>query len=186
MTEQEMPNGLELYKAASGRFKNVLAGVKPDQFGASTPCTEWNVQTLVDHVIAGTGIVISTLMGADAPEPRSSDDPVEAFNAGCSRVIELASEPSAVDKVITTRFGEMPTGEFLSNFFMDILVHSWDLAKATGQEAELPEDLASACYALYTPREEMLRKSGAFGSDVPVADDASSWVKLLALMGRVA
>ena len=68
--------------------------------------------------------------------------------------------------------------------FIDVLVHGWDLAKATGQDTTMEPDLVQAALAVIEPHRELLRASGMFGEDVPVADDADDQTRLLAVLGR--
>lgn len=78
----------------------------------------------------------------------------------------------------------MPGGQLLTAFFMETLVHGWDLAKATGQSADMPADLAETCYAIFGPMADGMRESGAFGPRVEAASGASTQVKLLGALGR--
>jgi uncharacterized protein (TIGR03086 family) len=65
-----------------------------------------------------------------------------------------------------------------------VLIHGWDLAKATGQDTTLDPELVDACWTVIRPQMELLEASGMFGTKVPVADDADAQTKLLAALGR--
>ena len=101
-------------------------------------------------------------------------------------MLDAAKAPGALEKTVPSPLGDMPGGQLLGAFFMDTLIHGWDLATATGQSTEMPADLAETCFAMFGPMADEIRKSGAFGPRVEVADDASTQVKLLGALGRKA
>ena len=185
MTQQEMPNPIDLYSAAIKGTRQIIGGVQSSQLGDSTPCSEWNVQALMDHLIGGTGMIWGSLAGA-APETPQGNSPGAAFDAGTAKVLDAAKAPGALEKTVPSPLGDMPGGQLLGAFFMDTLIHGWDLATATGQSTEMPADLAETCFAMFGPMADEIRKSGAFGPRVEVADDASTQVKLLGALGRKA
>ncbi len=183
MTQQEMPNPIDLYSAAVKGTREIIGGVQSSQLGDSTPCSEWNVQALMDHLLGGTGMIWGSLAGA-APETPQGSGPAAAFDTGTARALDAAKAPGALEKTVQSPAGDMPGGQLLSIFFMETLVHGWDLAKATGQSTDIPADLAETCYTMFGPSADEMRKSGVFGPRVEVADDASTHVKLLGALGR--
>ncbi len=183
MTQPEMPNPIDLYSAAIKGTREIIGGVQSSQLGDSTPCNEWNVQALMDHIVGGTGMVWSSLAGAPPETPQGSS-PVAAFDAGTAKVLGAAKAPGALEKTVPSPLGDMPGGQLLTAFFMETLIHGWDLAKATGQKTDMPADLAETCYAMFGPMADEWRKSGAFGPRVEVAEDASTQIKLLGALGR--
>jgi uncharacterized protein (TIGR03086 family) len=183
MAQQARPNPIELYKSAAQKTRQTLSGVKPDQKSNSTPCTDWNVQALMDHIVAGTGFVQSVLAGSEPSAPASAD-PVAAYDAGVASVLEAASKPGLLEGNLTTPFGEMPGRAFLLSGFMDTMVHGWDLAKATNQDTVLDPSLVEVCFAAFNGQTDGLRQGGAIGPEVPVADSGSTQEKLLGILGR--
>ena len=183
MTQQEMPNPIDLYSAAVKGTREIIGGVQSSQLGDSTPCSEWNVQVLMGHIVGGTGMIWGSLAGAAAETPQGSS-PVAAFDAGTARALDAARVPGALEKTVPSPIGDMPGGQLLAAFFMDPLIHGWDLAKATGQSTDMPADLAETCYAMFGPSADEMRKTGVFGPRVEVAEDASTQVKLLGALGR--
>jgi uncharacterized protein (TIGR03086 family) len=69
---------------------------------------------------------------------------------------------------------------------VDVLIHGWDVAKATGQDTTLPADLVEACFEVVEPQKDLLSASGMFGSDVKVPEGANRQTLLLAELGRTA
>ncbi len=178
-----MPNPIDLYSAAVKGTREIIGGVQSSQLGDSTPCSEWNVQALMDHIVGGTGMLWASLAGA-APETPQGSSPAAAFDAATAKALDAAKAPGALEKTVQSPAGDMPGGQLLGVLFMDTLVHGWDLAKATGQSTDMPADLAETCYAMFGPMADEWRKTGVFGPRVEVANDASTQVKLLGALGR--
>ena len=83
-------------------------------------------------------------------------------------------------------YGPVPGEIYAGHRFLDVLIHGWDLAKATGQDTTLPADLVEACFEVVEPQRELLAASGMFGSDVEVPGGADRQTQLLAELGRKA
>ena len=184
MTEQSMPNPVELYGEAVKNTRQIIANVRPDQTGASTPCSEWDVKALIDHMIGGTMFFAATLAGEEPGQPNGDGNPADIYRSGAEKVLEGAQKPGAMEKKYETPFGEMSGGEFMFGAFMDNVVHGWDLAKATGQNTDINEAHAQICYGAFAPMMDGFRQAGAFGPEVSVPDNAGIQHKLLGMMGR--
>ena len=190
MTQQGMPNPIELYEGAVGYMRPILAGIQSQQLTSPTPCTNWNVQQLIIHNIKVAQWVNSVFTGGEGPDPFAVDDhlPSEgaeaAFMAATNDVLAAIKVPGMLEKVLETPFGEMPAGNFLMMPFGDILIHKWDLAKATNQDTGMDSSMADACFKAMEPMADGGRQSGFFGPAVVVAANASDRDKLLGLTGR--
>ena len=190
---QQGPNPIELYEGAIQQILPILSGVRPAQLSASTPCSDWNVQNLINHnlkvaqffyeVIAGTGSADPSVMGA-VNDPLPPEGGRAAFEAGTARVLEAIKAPGVLEKVFDTPFGPMPGGHFLMLPVGDIVLHKWDLAKATNQNVSLDSGLAEACFGALSQGIEQGRQAGFFGPEVTVPINASIQDKLLGLSGR--
>ena len=190
MAQAGMPNPIELYEGARDYMIPILGGIQPSQLTGSTTCAEWNVQQLIKHnilvaemfqsILTGGEQVDAFAVGGDLPEEGAQD----AFVARTNRVLEVIKAPGMLEKVITSPFGEMPAGNLLMFPFGDILIHKWDLAKATGQDTAMDSSMADACFQAIAPMMEGARQGGAFGPQVTVPIDASDRDKLLGLTGR--
>lgn len=188
---QAKPNPIELYEAAVKAMQPIVAAVRPNQLTSSTPCTEWNVQALINHnikvaqwcqsiITAGPATV--NPMDASGALPR--EGAAAAFSSGTAAVLAALKGRGALEKVITTPFGTMPVGQFIMFPTLDIVIHKWDLAKGTGQNVSLDAGLSQACYNVLQMGVEQGRKGGVFGPEVKVPISASIQNKLLALSGR--
>ena len=193
MAQQGMPDAIELYEGAIDIMAPIIAGVKAAQYSDSTPCTEWNVQALINHNIKVAEYAHDTVSGANSLEfshmfalddTMAPDEAEAAFRAATGKVLAAIKSSGGVDKIVKTRSAEMPAGKFLMLPMSDMIVHKWDLATATGQDTSIDSSLAEACTQAFLPVAEAGRKSGNFGPEVSISLDASSRDKLLAFTGR--
>ena len=180
----EATNLIELYKEATEFTKRMMEGVQPQQRWDPTPCEDWNVQELVNHLVRGAN-GMSALLAGEEITPNHNDGDAEDFGIGVEKVLDLAKLPGILEKNFTTPRGEI-TGAFrFSQMFMDVLIHGWDLAEATGQDGTMPEELVKACFDTWETRLDKARESGGpFGVDIPVDANASFQERLLGLFGR--
>jgi uncharacterized protein (TIGR03086 family) len=178
------PDPVMLFGAASDRAIAVVEGVRADQLGAPTPCAEWTVQQLIDHLAAGTEYLLSATTGGEPAgcSPATAAD----YRRGVADVLNAVTVPGAMERTCTSPLGFVwPVSQAVAGTFMDVLIHTWDLARATGQDDRLDPGLVDACTAMFLPEmPERGRAAGIIGPAVEVADDASPQVRLLAAMGR--
>jgi uncharacterized protein (TIGR03086 family) len=172
------PDLLDRYARASewSLSKVPAAAQKMD---ARTPCDEWDVRTLMDHMLDTEGYFVGSARREDvsplSPNPPEllGDDPVADFG-GRDETMATFSHEGVVER----------TGPALGIAFADQLLHGWDLAKATGQDATMPAGLAEAAYEHIHGRFTDAQRTGVFKPEVTVAEDASAQDKLLAYTGR--
>jgi uncharacterized protein (TIGR03086 family) len=91
-----------------------------------------------------------------------------------------------MNRTVHLSFGDFPGSEYAMQLFADLLVHGWDLARATGQPAEMSPDLVAACAGWFAPIAEMYRAGGAIGPRLEVSPSANAQTVLLANFGRAA
>lgn len=185
MAQQTQPNPVQFWEAAVPRMRQYLAAVKPSQLNDPTPCSEWNVKALVDHIVQGTEMMGSIIGGTASPAAPAGSGIVASFDAAVAKLRQAAGAPGALQKSYTTPWGAQMTGaELMGGAFLDAVVHGWDLAKASGQATQMDPKLAEACYAMFAPAAPQLRQQGVVGPEVKIAARASIQDKLLGTMGR--
>ena len=184
MSQEHKPIPVDLYEAAVRHTRAVVAGVKSEQLNNPTPCSEWNVQALLNHLVEGIGFASGILLGLGPQPAPTAGSTLETYDAGTAKVLEIARTAGTLEKRVSSPIGEMAGGEFLATVFMDTLIHGWDLAKATGQDTRLEPTLATICYSVAVPIAEPGRQGGAFGPEVEVSRDANPQDKILGLTGR--
>jgi len=147
-----------------------------------TPCTEWDVRTLLNHMLDTQQYFVRRARGEDGPpltpDPPEliGDDPASAYERGREATIRTFSEPGVIER----------TGPSLGIAFSDLLIHGWDLAQATGEDATMPDGLPAAAYELIHGKFTDEQRKGLFKPEIKVRDDASPQEKLLAYTGRTA
>ena len=163
---------------------DVIARFTPEQLDHATPCDEWTVRDLLGHMIGVVGL-FGTMAGGAPPEPfELGPDPGSQFRELSRGTLAAWGRPGVFDEVLDSRAGSMPGRALASINLLDTATHSWDLARATGQPAELPDDVARA--ALEASRQvvsDELRE-GRFGPPVPAPDGAGPTDQLVAYLGR--
>jgi uncharacterized protein (TIGR03086 family) len=183
----DVPALLDEAVASTGK---IVAAVRPNQLGDATPCTEWDVRTLLNHVIAVAG-AFSQVGEAPItpPDPRvatfEGDGYAAAYDLATTALLDAWRTPGVLDTTVALPIGEVPGTVAAGINFVDVLVHGWDLARATAQDAELPSHLAEP--ALEFSRglvTDQLRSAGAFGPEVVVPADAPAGERLVAFLGR--
>ena len=170
---------LDLYRRASEWTSAKVEGAATN-LDARTPCDEWDVRTLMNHMLETQRYFAGSARGEDASPPGSTppdtvgDDPVATFHNSREEMLRLYKEPGVIEK----------TGPALGIAFADQLLHGWDLARATGQDATMPDGLAQAAYQMIHGRFTDEQRKGVFKPEVKVGPDASPQEKLLGYTGR--
>ncbi len=185
-----MPDPVEMFTRSIDAFMANVARVGPDQWSSPTPCSEWDVRALVNHMtyeqlwaphlVAGETV---EQVGDRYDGDVLGDDPVAtAREAGDgSTAAFLAAD---LDAIVHLSFGDVPCREYLLQMLTDAAVHGWDLATALGHDASIAPDIAALLVPELTGQEEMLAGSGMFAEPIPVPADADHSTRLLAMLGR--
>jgi uncharacterized protein (TIGR03086 family) len=167
----------------------VVAGIEPGQWDAPTPCTEMNVRAVVNHLVSGN-LVFAALARDEPPPDRAADhladDPLGAFQRAGREMRDAFAAPGVLEKDFTTPFGTAPGSAIVHVRIVELLAHGWDLARATGQELDFPDDLAERTLAA-TRHQLAARPEGPgapFGPEVKVPDDAAAIDRLAGFLGR--
>jgi uncharacterized protein (TIGR03086 family) len=162
----------------------VIAGVRPDQLDEGTPCPDWTVRDLLDHmigVVAGLGAAAA----GDSRQPFTlGPDPTAQFDAASAAALAAWRSPGALDRVVDAGPGPMPGRVLAGINLLDTATHTWDLATATGQTAKLPDAVALA--ALEASRQIISPeiRPGRFGPECAAPDGAGPTEALVAFLGR--
>jgi uncharacterized protein (TIGR03086 family) len=170
-------------------FEAVLAGVAPGRWSEPSPCAGWTAADVAGHVIGNLRATESMARGGsgenEAQDPRSAagHDPLAAWLAARTGMM-AALDPMALVQLVPGPWGPMPLGEILERGAMEFLVHTWDLAQATGQAAFLDRGLVRDALAPARQFASLARLSGLVGPECAVAGDADDLTRLLAIFGR--
>lgn len=172
---------------ALGVVGDLVTGVRPEQWSAPTPCTDWNVHQLVNHLVA-VNLTFAGLLTEKAPPERGldhlGDDPADAYRASGATLQAAFDQPGILERSFRGPMGTATGEERLQIRLYDLLAHGWDLAQATGQPAMLPEDLAEQALTFARVQLSTQPRTGRFGPAQPTADDAPAIDRLVAFLGR--
>jgi uncharacterized protein (TIGR03086 family) len=164
--------------------QGVIADVRPAQLADKTPCEEWTVRDLLEHmigVVAGLGAAAG---GQPAGKFALGGDPAAQFRDAATAALVAWRTPGVLDRVVDAGPGPMPGRVLASINLLDTATHTWDLAIATGQPAELPEGVAVAAMEASRMIVSPELRAGRFGPEVAAPEDASSTQRLVAFLGR--
>lgn len=169
----------------------LVDGTQADQLDGQTPCSEWKVRDLLNHVVGGGHMFAMGLrgesFGGDAPSDLLGDDHRAAFQGAIASFSAALAGTDDLGQKVVLPFGTLPAAAALQLAAGDLLVHGWDLAQATGQSFNPPAEFVEAAYAFFQAAvNDDLRAAGLFGPAIEVAPDAAPLTKLLAHAGRSA
>jgi uncharacterized protein (TIGR03086 family) len=172
---------VDRYEQAAAGFTDRLDAVADDQWTNPTPCTDWNVRQLVDHVIT---IQRHIPEGLGATVDGDSADPRAMWRAVRVAAVEALHQPGVMQRTMPGRGGEVPVETALLPRLSDLILHTWDLARATGGDDRVDVDAAAVVLEFLEPNDEILRSSGTFGPKVDPPPGADAAVELLCFSGR--
>jgi uncharacterized protein (TIGR03086 family) len=170
----------------------LVSGVGADQWADPTPCDEWAVADLVTHMVAGNYVFASVLHGTPLAEARSAaaavqpgDDLAERYRDAAAQLVAALGQPGVLEQMFTIPVGTLPGVGAVHIRLVEMLVHGWDLAQATGQATAFPESLVEPELAFTRVQLDALPpERRPFGPPQPVADGAPAIVRLVACLGR--
>ncbi|WP_410589954.1 TIGR03086 family metal-binding protein [Amycolatopsis sp. lyj-23] len=183
---------LDRYLLASRRFEHHLRAVPPDGWNAPTPCSEWDVRALVNHMTRGNLNYVGLLHGATREEflarrdeDALGDDPVAAFTESVRACAAAFAGEGALDRVVDYPLGELTGRRALAVRTTDSVVHTWDLARALGADETLDPDLVAWIDEAYDSIFAGLALGpGVFAEPPPAAAGASRQDQVLMRFGR--
>jgi uncharacterized protein (TIGR03086 family) len=177
----------EEHRRISGRFTELVRGVPEGRWDAPAPVEGWVARDVVRHLVEWFPGFLEAGSGVRLPAgPSVDDDPVAAWSAQHDAVQAVLDDPATAGKVLSNRhIGDVPLDQAIDNFYTsDVFMHSWDLARATGQDETLDPDKCAELLAGMEPYEEAMRSSGQYGPRVEVPEDADVQTRMLAFIGR--
>ncbi|MDQ2883256.1 MAG: TIGR03086 family metal-binding protein [Actinomycetota bacterium] len=179
------------FRCGIGEFDRRVRAVRAEQWADPTPCTEWDVRALVNHLVTEQLWAPLLLEGATMEDigdrfdgDQLGDDPVAAWASAAAASLEAFAAPSVLRRSVELSYGRRPAQGYCQEMTMDLTVHAWDLARGIKADERLDPDLVSDVLAFIEPQVEQLAGSGLFAPPVRVSPDADPQTRLLALVGR--
>jgi uncharacterized protein (TIGR03086 family) len=191
-TTEPMTDPRPIHRRAMAQTEAIVMAVEPGQLGLPTPCPEYDVRSLLSHIVGGLNRVAIVGEGGDAlARPARADDVPDdgwlaAYQAASQRARQAWADDAKLDALAEVPWGKIPGRFAIAGYVQEILTHGWDLAKATGQPTEGDPDLAF--FALAGAKRILPPETRGgdipFGSVVPVPPDAAPYAQLAAWLGR--
>ena len=180
-----MNEAADRYRTVAAAFSERVRAVPPERWESPAPCEGWVARDVVRHLTEWVPAFFFDTWDIDAPPlPSVDDDPVAAWEALDRTVQSALDDPAVAGAERETRMGR---STFADTFSMiatsDVLIHTWDVSRATGLDERLDPDEVHRMFAGMEPMDEAIRGEH-FGPRVPVPDDADEQTKLLAFLGR--
>jgi len=191
MTDETDPGNL--LRLSFAQSAAVIARVAPDQMELPTPCTKWDVRTLIGHMLFAANRIGAAgrreALPQDGPAVTGLGDEewAPAFDKSAQEALSAWGEPDALEGEIELPFGTFPSGVVASIYVMEQVTHAWDLARAIGTEGDLDPSLAEAILPFahrMLPPESRKDTGGAFDSAVGVPEGAPVYEQLAGFLGR--
>jgi uncharacterized protein (TIGR03086 family) len=172
-------------------FEERLGAVGATEWTAATLCDDWDVRTLVNHVVGELLWMPPLLEGKTIAEVGDrfdgdvlGSDPLATYKSAAAGAHAAAFEPGAQERTVHLSFGDFPGSEYVGQVVSDVVIHTWDLARAIGADDQLDPVLVTFVDQFLGPQIEAWRGAGAFGPAVEVGADAGVQDRLLAQTGR--
>lgn len=179
-----MDDTLDRYTRISRGFTDRVRAVRPDQWAAQTPCEDWDVTALVSHLV-GTHHMMLSMIGQAHEAPAEGDDLVAAWEDARQAVLDALTDPETAGQTVQSPFGETTFAGIIGGLLCgDALYHTWDLARATGQDETLGDDLCATQLEYLQPFDDRIRMPGFFADKIEPAPDADIQTRLLNFGGR--
>jgi uncharacterized protein (TIGR03086 family) len=175
------------FDRAAAVADGVISAIKPEVLADPTPCAEWNVRQLVNHLITGNLLFISMVDGTPPPDrgqDHLADDPAGSWRESLDGLRRVFAADGALERLCASPFGQRPGRVLLGMRVNEMMVHSWDLAAATGQSTELDAELAADCLAGLRAAAVPRGAGAPFAPEQPAPDDATAADRLAAFTGR--
>lgn len=182
---------LDAQGSALSGFDWLVKAIGPDDWGSATPCAEWNVSDLLNHVVSELLWVPALLSGVTVDEVGDQfdgdvlgADPVGAWIDAATNAREAWLRPDMLDRQVDMSYGLAPAAEYGWQTTLDLAVHGWDLAMGIGEASPLHDELAETLLEVFEPQVWRWQGTGIFAPPVLVPADAGPAARLLGMLGR--
>ncbi|GGV53230.1 TIGR03086 family metal-binding protein [Streptomyces spectabilis] len=186
------------FRRTADGFAARLATVPADRWNAPSPCPGWSARDIAAHVINESRRILATVHGTQPaplhgiavadmgglPEFAPDADPQAAWKEIADGLTAAIDDPACLRAEMPTFAGPMPFADIVETLPEDVLIHTWDLARATGGDERLDPEAVAHVHAHLKPMDEALRQPWAFGPKTPVPPGADAQTAFLCFVGR--
>lgn len=185
---QEQPDIVDLVERATATTYPIIAAVRPDQWDSPTPCTEWDVRAVTVHLLDGVQSYLVAFGDAPGESARAVTDAdlLPAMQEADARFLERLRAPGGREAMLDMGYATMPAETIAGFRLVDLLVHGWDIARATGQPTDGDPEVYEAALAFsQRAMDGMDRASFTMFDEATTAPaDATAADRLAAFLGR--
>jgi uncharacterized protein (TIGR03086 family) len=184
-TVEGMTNTADEYRTNAADFNARVEAVPADAWENQSPCADWKARDVVRHVVDTSGMFLGFIDQKLPPAPSVDEDPVAAWHSARDTIQAALDDPATASKEYDGFAGKSTFEQGVQKFLgADLIVHTWDLARATGGDETIDPKKAEAMLESLEPMDKMMRQPGAFDEkiDPPQADDPAT--RLLNFVGR--
>jgi uncharacterized protein (TIGR03086 family) len=175
----------ERYGRIADGFTARMDGVPPGAWSKPSPCPDWTAHDVAQHVVDTTRRLLTRVTGGDPTPPDSGEDLAAAWRVESDGVKAALADPARAKAEVKGMGGTQPFEDLVAGVMCaDTLIHTWDFARATGQDEKLDAEGVTAARAFLEPNDEMLRGPGAFADKIDPPDSADEQARLLYFVGR--
>ncbi|MGH9027849.1 MAG: TIGR03086 family metal-binding protein [Acidimicrobiia bacterium] len=181
-----MPEIADRFRSVAAAFTQRVDAVPAEAWDNPAPCEGWVARDVVGHLVEWVPAFLSNYADTELPAgPSVNEDPRRAWSATRDAIQAALDDPARAARQCNAPGGPMTVAQAVNQFVTnDVLLHTWDLARATGLDETLDADEVHQLLMDMEPLDEMLRKSGHYGPRVEVPDDVDEQTKLIAFIGR--
>ncbi len=180
-----MSDTADRYRRLSQDMASTIAAVPDDGWDGQSPCEDWKARDVVGHLVHTSGMFLG-FVGREPPSgPSVEDDPVAAWDSARRQVQAALDDPAVAEQTFQGVTGTSTFTAAVDRFLCsDLVVHRWDLARATGQDIRLDPDDMAYVRAAVAPLADKMRTPGAFGPELEPPPGADEQTAFLAYFGR--
>jgi len=159
--------------------------VPADRWSSQSPCQEWAARDVVVHVVSNHRGLLAGVAGAEPQPVGDADDVVAAWHDASSAIESALDDPEKAATLVPGPMGQIPLEQMVGRLMcMDVLVHTWDLARAAGLDEGLDADAVGHAYEAMKPLDAMIRQPGVFGPKIDPPAGADLQTEFLSFLGR--
>ena len=177
---------IDLLQQADDQLRRIISRVGPAQADLPTPCSEFDVRTLLNHIVYDLRVFTAMITGGERGSPDVDllgNDWLSAYTSSADTLLATWRR-RGTDGTLTSRMGELPATWAVGQHTCNLVVHAWDVAQATGNTDQLEPELAEAALAWGRDNLKPEFRGQAFGPEIPAPENASAYDRLAAFCGR--
>ena len=173
------------YATVARDFTAVVDATPPDRWSLPSPCEEWTARDVLAHVVNGHRRLLSQLRGEEPLQLGADEDGVAAWHEATDGMNSALADEANNSRVVQSGMGPLTLTEMVNRFIIaDLLVHTWDLARAVGGNEHLNDELVAQVYEAMKPMDEALRRPVLFGPKVEPPKGADRQTEFLSFLAR--